>query len=92
MGADGRSKREYLAELSDEQRTGAAARFTLLKSHLEDGVPLVRVAADAGVPIRTLRRWLSRYRSMELSGLVRSLRSDAGHRKGSVPAGGEMTL
>lgn len=81
MDADGRSTGNHFAQLAEEQRTEAAARFIVLKPHLDDGVPLVRVAADAGVPVRTLRRWLSRYRSMGLSGLVRPLRSDAGHRK-----------
>ncbi|WP_198931530.1 Mu transposase C-terminal domain-containing protein [Rhizobium rhizosphaerae] len=81
MGTDGRSTRTHFAELAEERRTEAAARFKVLKPHLDDGVPLARVAADAGVPIRTLRRWLSRYRSMGLAGLVRTLRSDAGHQK-----------
>ena len=29
------------------------ARFAVLSSHREDGVPLVRAARDAGAPVRT---------------------------------------
>jgi putative transposase len=56
-------------------------RFTLLKPHLEDGVPLVRVAAAAGVPLRTAQRWLARYRTNGLVGLARPARSDKGRRR-----------
>jgi putative transposase len=69
------------AGLSEAQRTVALARFTLLKPHLEDGVPLVRVAAAAGVPLRTAQRWLARYRTNGLAGLTRPARSDKGRRR-----------
>jgi hypothetical protein len=34
------------------------ARFEVLKAHLHDSAPLARVAAEAGVPLRTVQRWL----------------------------------
>ena len=37
------------------------ARFGL-RPRLEDDVPLARAARDAGVPIRTARRWRARFR------------------------------
>jgi hypothetical protein len=40
-----------------------AKRMAVLRPHLIDGVPLARVAADAGIPIRTARRWIARYRA-----------------------------
>jgi putative transposase len=47
------------------------ARFQVLKAHLHDSVPLARVAAAAGVPLRTVQRWLARYRAAGLAGLAR---------------------
>jgi Homeodomain-like domain len=38
---------------------------------VEDGRPLIRAAADAGVPERTLRRWLAAYRDGGLPALAR---------------------
>ena len=59
----------------------AMARFAVLRPHLEEGVPLARAAADAGVPLRTAQRWLARYRRDGLAGLARPVRSDAGARR-----------
>ena len=72
---------DSLAALSSGQREEAMTRFELLKPHLEEGVPLPRVASDAGIALRTAKRWLARYRVRGLAGLVRTVRSDAGHRK-----------
>ena len=72
---------DALAALSSGQREEAMTRFELLKPHLEEGVPLPRVASDAGIALRTAKRWLARYRVRGLAGLVRTVRSDAGHRK-----------
>ncbi len=33
------------------------AKAALIRPHLDDGVPLTRLAASAGLPARTLRRW-----------------------------------
>lgn len=57
-----------------------AKRMAVLRPHLIDGVPLTRVAAGAGIPIRTARRWLARYRADGPVGLARPLRSEAGKR------------
>jgi len=67
--------------LTGAQRRQALARWQLLRPHLEDGVPLVRVAGQHGVPERTLRRWLAGYRAGGLAGLVRRARSDKGSRR-----------
>jgi putative transposase len=67
--------------LSDQQRKEAMARFAVLQPHLEKDVPLARAARQAGVAMRTARRWLSRYRADGLAGLARPVRSDAGRRK-----------
>ncbi len=52
--------------------------MAVLRRHLEDGVPLTRAAAEAGVPIRTARRWLAVYRDRGSAGLHRKQRSDRG--------------
>jgi putative transposase len=59
----------------------ATARFRLLQPHLEDDIPLSRLAAEAGVSERTLRRWLAAHRSKGITGLERTRRSDAGARR-----------
>ncbi len=57
-----------------------AARMDVLRPHLHDGAPLTKVAADAGIPIRTARRWLARYRAGGPTGLARPPRPEAGKR------------
>lgn len=63
------------------EQAEAMARFAVLRPHLEDGVPLTRAAAEAEVPIRTVRRWLARYRRDGLVGLTRGTRADRGCRR-----------
>lgn len=48
----------------------AEDRAVLLRRHLDEGIPLTRLAAVSCVPIRTLRRWMSRYQD---AGTVASL-------------------
>ena len=40
----------------------AAKRLAVLRPYLDGDAPLARAPADAGVPLRTARRWLARYR------------------------------
>jgi putative transposase len=65
----------------EEQHRQAMDRFAALRPALEDGVPLTRAAADAGIPLRTAQRWLTRYRRHGLAGLARVARSDTGRRR-----------
>ncbi len=39
------------------------AKAALLRRHLDDGVPLVRLAEHCGIGVRTLRRWATGYRA-----------------------------
>jgi putative transposase len=55
-------------------------RMAVLSPHLYDGVAL-RAAEDAGVPLRTARRWLAAYRADGAAGLMRSPRSDRHSRR-----------
>ena len=70
-----------LTELGETQRAAAMARFAALRPHLEQQVPLPRVAGEAGIPVRTARHWLARYRAAGLVGLARAARSDVGKHK-----------
>ncbi|MGI5405256.1 hypothetical protein [Streptomyces chartreusis] len=45
-----------LGKLTDSQREGAMHRFAVLQPYLEDGVPLARAAAEAGITCRTAVR------------------------------------
>ena len=78
-GADDSHAR--LSGLPPAQRDQALARWQVLRAHLEDGCPLVRVAGQYGVPERTLRRWLAAYRAGGLAALTRRPRSDSGTRR-----------
>jgi putative transposase len=70
-----------LAACTEEERQQAMARFAVLRPHLNEDIPLSEAARDAGVPLRSVQRWLARYRVAGLVGLVRATRSDTGHRK-----------
>jgi hypothetical protein len=67
-----------LATLGETGRAEAHRRWLVLRPHLEDGVPLTRVAAQCGIPHWTLQRWLARYRAGGLAGLGRTGRADRG--------------
>ena len=59
----------------------AANGLTFLHVHLGEGLPLVSVAREAGVAVRTARRWLARFRRAGPTGLAPKSRSDLGARK-----------
>ena len=52
-----------LATLSEADRAEAHRRRLVLRAHLEDRVPLTRMAAESGIPHRTLQRRLARYQA-----------------------------
>ena len=70
-----------LAALPEHVRATAMARYAVLRPTIEDGVPLTRTAADAGVALRTAQRWLSAYRGRGLVGLAPPVRCDRGTRR-----------
>ena len=74
-----------LATFSEPGRAEALRRWEFLRAHLEDGVPLTRLAAQSEVPHRTLRRWLARYRAGGLAGLGRAARADRGRSRFAEP-------
>jgi putative transposase len=74
-----------LTTCTETQRTEALRRFHLIRPFLEDGVPLTRLATHAHLPVRTLSRWVQRYRAHGLLGLVHPTRKDQGVRRSVSP-------
>jgi putative transposase len=70
-----------LTALSDEARAEAMRRFEIIKSHLHADVPVAEVARSYDIPLRTLQRWIERYRTSGLFGLARRTRNDSGRRR-----------
>ena len=70
-----------LSELTEQQRDEAQRRFAVLRPHLEDGVVLAQAAGAAGVPARTARHWLARFRAGGLPALARVPRRDCDTRR-----------
>ncbi len=73
--------RRHLTELTNAQRAEALSHFQVIRPFLEDGVPLTRIAAECQLQLRTLRRWVQRYRADGLVGLTRPIRKDTGQRR-----------
>lgn len=70
-----------LAEFPEPDRQRALERFHRLRPHLEQDVPLARIADEAQVSLRTAQRWVRRYREAGLAGLIRTSRADRGKRR-----------
>jgi putative transposase len=67
--------------LTEDQRRAALGRFRILRPHLEEGVPLARIAQEHNLGLRTLSRWAANYRQPGLAGLCRKSRTDRDQRK-----------
>ncbi len=63
-------------------RLAPEAKAALLRRHLDDGVPLARLAEHSRIGVRTLRRWAAGYRAdPTVTGLSRRVRADRGRRR-----------
>jgi len=74
-----------LTELTQQQRTLAWQRYQVLRPFLEEGVSLEQIAQQHAQTLRTMRRWVARYRAEGLAGLVRKGRADQGERRKLAP-------
>lgn len=70
-----------LAELSDNQRRQALARFQLLQPYLEGRTSLKSIVEVHRISRRTAQRWVKQYREKGLVGLARQPRRDRGQRR-----------
>jgi putative transposase len=72
---------DHVAGLTEEARKLALDRFRLIQLHLEENRSLESVARAAGIPYRTLQRWVAQYRQFGLAALGRKKREDRGERR-----------
>jgi putative transposase len=82
---EGMERERRLAELSEEERAAAMQRYVLLRPCLEAGVSVSEVARSEHLPLKTVQRWVRRYRQEGLVGLARRSRSDRGVRRSLPP-------
>jgi putative transposase len=75
-----------LSHLTEAERAQAMARFQVLRPFLEDQVELTALARQHSLSLRTLRRWVQRYDTEGLAGLVRNRRMDRGRHRRLSPA------
>ncbi len=68
--------RSGTGELTEEESALALSRFHTIRPFLEDGVPLVRIAQENHLGVRTVYRWAENYRERGLAGLCRKARAD----------------
>ena len=67
--------------LTDDQRRTALDRFQILRPHLEEDIPLARIAHEQMLSFRTLSRWAANYHRLGLAGLCRKSRTDRDQRR-----------
>jgi hypothetical protein len=70
-----------LSVLTEQERAQAMARFDVLQPFLEGQVELRQLAQQHQLALRTLQRWVQRYTTEGLAGLVCQRRSDRGVRR-----------
>ncbi|MGD7003780.1 Mu transposase C-terminal domain-containing protein [Corynebacterium halotolerans] len=56
------------------------ARWTVLRQHVEDEIPLTQLAVQEGIGVRTLQRWLAAYRKGGIAGLSPATPAPRGRR------------
>lgn len=72
-------------EDTKSEREEALERFHVIRPFLEDDVPLAKIARERTIPVRTLSRWVRKYRDTGIQGLTRRTRADKGEQRG-IPA------
>lgn len=70
-----------LTELTEQERAEALERYQIVQPFLAGQSKLTAIAQAHGLPYRTARRWVSRYRQYGLAGLARKRRQDKGQRR-----------
>lgn len=66
---------------AEDGETDAAKRLAVLRPYIDGEASLTKVAAAAGIPLRTARRWIARMRDGGPAALGRKQRADAGDRR-----------
>jgi putative transposase len=75
-----------LSQLTEGERAQAMARLQVMRPFLEGQLELAAIAQQHSLSRRTLRRWVQRYDTEGLAGLVRQRRTDRGPPRRLSPA------
>lgn len=67
-----------LSAYSEEQRQAAMVKYKIIVPYLTDEKTLTVITEETGIAKRTLQYWIRDYKQLELKGLIRKTRSDAG--------------
>ena len=67
-----------LTALSEEQRTRALERLTIIRPALEKEITQAEIARTQQISLRTVQRWIKNYREQGLAGLADAVRADKG--------------
>jgi len=59
----------------------ALDKFEVIRPHLEESIPLSKIAKNQTITLRTLKRWIKNYRENGLKGLERKENANKGKRK-----------
>jgi transposase-like protein len=76
-----KSAMNELASLDQSARESALERFRIIQPCLEQDMSLSLIGRQAGIPYRTIHRWMSRYHRFDLAGLARKAPEDRGKRR-----------
>ncbi len=72
--------RDSIALLSEADWQDAQQKYNAIRPFLDEGVQLTKLARAQGLPIRTLTRWVEKFRSKGIAGLVKAVRTRRGIR------------
>jgi transposase-like protein len=76
---------DELGSLHESAREVALERFRIIQPCLEQDRSLSLIARNAGIPYRTIHRWMTQYRRFGLAALARKGREDGGKRRALSP-------
>ena len=74
-----------VAALQSEANELALERYRIIAPHLDAERTLRSISLEAGVPYRTVQRWVERYRKSGFAALARQARSDQGGTRAFTP-------
>jgi putative transposase len=72
--------------MSDSATDEALRRYRIIRPFLHDRTPLTVISRQSALPLRTLRRWASRFHCQGIKGLTRQPRADKGTLHSLPPA------
>src|ERR1700674_3087802 len=76
---------DELGSFHESAREVALERFRIIQPCLEQDRSLSLIAKNAGIPYRTIHRWMTQYRRFGLVALARKGREDRGKRRALSP-------